>query len=115
MNFWRRQVIEFALDHDTQLHINEQLAWIEREPANARPYHNLAQLYRISGKQDQALGLLLESVRLDAGYAEAHAALSEIYAVRNDYAAAWRHARAAEQSGDPRAVDLLVRYGVTEP
>ena len=38
-------------------HIDEQLAWIAREPANARPYCNLAQLYRMNGRQEEALGL----------------------------------------------------------
>jgi tetratricopeptide (TPR) repeat protein len=110
MSFWRKEVIDFALDHETQLHIDEQLAWIAREPANARPYANLAQLYRMNGKQDEALGLLLESVRLDEKFAEAHASLAEIYAIRGDSGAAWKHAKAAEENGEPRVVELLKRY-----
>ena len=46
--------------------------------------------------------------------AEAHAALTESYAVREDYGAAWRHARLAEQHGEARGVELLRRYGVAE-
>jgi hypothetical protein len=65
-------------------------------------------------KQDEALGLLLESVRLDDTFAAAHTALAEIYAVRQDYTAAWRHARAAEQHGDALAIGLLTRHGVPE-
>ena len=113
-NFWREQVIEFALDQETRRQIEEQIAWIEREPANARPYYHLAQFFRMQWKQDEALGLLLESVRLDAGFADAHVALAEIYAVRGDYGAAWRHARAAEKAGNAGAVELLERHGVTE-
>src|SRR4051812_25488816 len=115
MSFWRREVIDFALDHETQLHIDEQLAWIAREPANAQPYANLAQLYRMNGKQDEALGLLLESVRLDAKFAEAHASLGEIYAIRGDYGAAWKHAKLAEENGEPRVIELLKRYGTERP
>ena len=114
MSFWRKEIIDFALDHETQRHIDEQRAWIAREPHNPLPYHNLAQLYRTQGKQDEALGLLLEAVRLDNQSAEAHLALAEMYAVRDDMRAAWQHARAAEQSGDRRAVELLERYGVAE-
>jgi len=110
MSFWRKEVIDFALDHETRRHMDEQLAWIAREPGNAHPYCNLAQLYRMNGKQDEALGLLLESVRLDQTFAEAHASLSEIYAIRGDYSAAWKHAKAAEANGEPRAVQLLERY-----
>lgn len=114
MSFWRREVIRFALDHETRLHREEQRAWIEREPRNGRPYYNLAQLYRMEGRQEEALGLLLEAVRLEGGLSEAHVSLAEMYAMREDYRAAWRHARAAERGGVSSAVDLLKRYGLAE-
>jgi tetratricopeptide (TPR) repeat protein len=114
VSFWRKEVVEFALDRETRAHIEEQRAWIDREPSNPQPYCNLSQLYRMEGKQDEALGLLLEAVRLDAGHAGAHLALAEIYAVRGDYPAAWRHARRADHSGSPRAVELLTRYALPE-
>ncbi len=114
MSFWRKEVIDFALSHETRLHLEEQLSWIEREPENARPYYNLAQLYRIENKREEALGLLLEAVRLQPGFPDAHAALAEIYIVIADYAAAWRHARTADAGGMSSAVELLKRYGVPE-
>jgi hypothetical protein len=118
MSFWRKEVVQFALDQETRKQIDEQLEWIAREPANPRPYYHLAQLYRIEGKQDEALGLLLESVRLHSGDAAegapAHLALAEIYAIRGDYPAAWRHARSAERGGERRAVEMLERHGIKE-
>jgi hypothetical protein len=71
----------------------------------------LAQFYRMEGRQEEALALLLEAVRLEERFGEAHVSLAEIYAIREDYASAWRHARAAEQAGDTRGVELLSRYG----
>jgi Tfp pilus assembly protein PilF len=115
MTFWRKEVVDFALDHETRKQMDEQLAWIAREPGNARPYYHLAQFYRMNGKPDEARGLLLEAVRLDDGFADAHASLAEQYAVRGEHRAAWHHARRAEESGDRRVVDLLQRYGVPEP
>ena len=115
MSFWRKEVIDPALDSETAAHIREQKEWIAREPQNARPWYNLAQLYRMEQKQDEALALLLEAVRLDESCADAHVALAEIYAIREDYAAAWRHARNAEAFGNPRGVELLRRHGVVEP
>ncbi|HTQ53652.1 MAG TPA: tetratricopeptide repeat protein [Bryobacteraceae bacterium] len=115
MSFWRKEVIDFALDRETAAHAREQKEWIAREPSNPRPWYNLAQLYRMNQRQDEALALLLEAVRLDDTCADAHVALTEIYAVRADYAAAWRHARRAEVSGDRRGVDLLGRYDVRAP
>jgi thioredoxin-like negative regulator of GroEL len=115
VSFWRKEVIDFALDQETLSHIEEQRAAIAADPSDPRPYHNLAQLYRIQKRQDEALGLLLEAVRRDPGYADAHLALAEIYAVRADHPAAWRHARAAERAGNARAVDMLTRHGVIPP
>ena len=114
MGFWRKELVDSALGRETRLHSEEQVRWIEREPANPRPYHNLAQLYRMQGRQDEGLALLLEAVRLDPSYADAHQALAEIYVVREDYRAAWRHARAAEREGNRRAVELLERHNIAE-
>ena len=112
MSFWRKQVIDFALDRETRTHIEEQRAWITREPANPKPYYHLAQLYRVAFKPEEALGLLLEAVRLDPGFAAAHAALAEMYVLRDDYPAAWRHAHLAQSNGLPRAVEMLTRHHV---
>jgi cytochrome c-type biogenesis protein CcmH/NrfG len=112
VSFWRKEVIDFALDRETQAHIDEQRAWIVREPGNAKPYYHLAQLYRVAFKQDEALGLLLEAVRLDPNFAAAHASLAEIYVLRDDLDAAWRHARLAEANGEPRVVEMLTRHAV---
>lgn len=115
MSFFRREVVDFALDQETLKLAQEQRDWIAREPANPRPYYQLALVYRMQYNQDFALGLLLEAVRLDAGFAQAHVALTEIYAVRVDYAAAWRHARAASQYGSQEGVALLRRHQIAEP
>ena len=115
MSFWRKQVIDPALRDETERQMAGQRAWIEREPTNPQPYYHLAQFYRMDGRQDEALGLLLEAVRLDAAFAAAHVSLAEIYAIRADYPAAWRHARLAEQNGNAAGVDLLQRHGVPPP
>jgi tetratricopeptide (TPR) repeat protein len=115
MSFWRKEVIDFALDRETAAHVHEQKDWIAREPSNPQPWYNLAQLYRMEQKPDEALALLLEAVHLNDAYADAHAALAEIYAVRQDYAAAWRHAQRAETLGNLRAADLLRRHGIPQP
>jgi len=113
MSVWN-ELVNHALDHETLQHEQEQLAWIAREPGNPQPYYNLAQLRRMQWKEDDGLALLLEAVRLSPEFAEGHAALTEIYAVRGDYSAAWRHARAAERNGAPDGVELLRRHGVAE-
>jgi len=114
VSFWRKEVIQPALHAETRKHMEEQLAWIAREPGNARPYLYLAEFYRMEGREDEALGLMLHAVQLDSEFAAAHASLAELYAVRGDCPAAWRHARLAERAGEPRAVALLKRHNVAE-
>ena len=111
MSFFRKEVIDFALDHETRRAIEEQQAAIAADPSNPRPYYQLALLFRMQWKQDEALGLLLEAVRLDPALAPAHVALAEIYAVRNDMPASQRHADLAAALGDSRAREMLRRYG----
>jgi thioredoxin-like negative regulator of GroEL len=110
MTFWRKEVIDFALDHETRRQMDEQLAWIAREPANPKPYYHLAQFYQMNGRPEEALGLLLEAVRLDHGFGDAHASLAELYAIRGDYGAARLHALLAANHGNSRALNLLARY-----
>jgi thioredoxin-like negative regulator of GroEL len=115
MSFWQDEVINPALDAETEHHMAEQRAWIAREPGNPRPFYNLAQLYRMQWKQEEGLALLLHAVQLDSHFADAHLALCEIYAVRGDTSAAWRHGRAAEALGRTEGVALLTRHGVPDP
>jgi tetratricopeptide (TPR) repeat protein len=112
VSFWRKEVIDFALDRETQGAIEEQRAWIVREPGNARPYYHLAQLYRVAFKTEEARGLLLEAIRLDPNYGEAHASLAEMYVMLDQFEAAKEHARLAEANGVPRAVEMLRRHNV---
>lgn len=112
--FWRREVIEPALDEDTERQIASQKSWIAAEPDNPRPYWQLATLLRMQGKRDLALGLLLQAVRLDHGFGPAHATLAEIYAVVGDFRAAWRHAQDAAKAGEPQAAEMLRRHGIPE-
>ena len=112
MSFWRKEVIDFALDQDTVRLIGEQKTWIAAEPGNAKPYYHLAMLYRLQNRREDALGLLLHSVSLAPDLAPAHTALSEMYAASGELDRARHHAAQAEALGDPGAAEQLRRYGV---
>ncbi len=115
MGFFRKEVIDFALDQETRRAVEEQRAAIAADPADPVPYFRLAALYRMQWHQEEALALLLEAVRLDPRFARAHAALSEIYAARNELSLAGRHAEAAAALGDSSALERLRRYGFSPP
>ena len=111
MSFWRKEVIDFALDQDTARLIDEQKAWIAAEPGNARPYYHLGMLYRTQQRRDEAMGLLLHAVALDDRLAAAHTALAQMYAAADDMERARVHAARAEALGDAATAEQLRRYG----
>lgn len=108
--FWRKELIDFALDQDTERNIAEQKAWIAAEPANPRPYYQLGMLYRMQHRRLDALGLLLHAVSLDGEFLPAHTALAEMYASDGDVESAHRHAARAESLGAPAAAEMLRRH-----
>ena len=83
MSFWRKEVIEPALDRETRKHMDEQLAWIAREPSQRAP---VSTTWRSStawrAARMKRWALMLHAVQLDPDFAAAHAALAELYAVR---------------------------------
>ncbi|MBI4908050.1 MAG: hypothetical protein HY820_30780 [Acidobacteria bacterium] len=113
MSDWREWV-EFALDQETVKTEAEQLAVLAKDPNNAESFYALGQLRRMQYKPDEGLALLLHAVSLDPALAVAHAALTELYAVRGDNRAAWKHARLGEAHGNRRGVALLERHKVSE-
>ena len=111
MDVWD-DLIQHSLDNETVVNEQEQLEWIGREPNHPQPFYNLAQLRRMQYKRDEGLALLLHAIALDPMHAPAHVALAEIYAVKGDYPAAWKHALAAEQAGNDTAVRMLQRHAI---
>lgn len=108
--FFRKHLIDSALDHETEQHIAEQKAAIEASPGWASGYLNLGLLYQMQYKQDLALEYFLKALALDPHMADAHVAAGQVYAVRGEYGKAWEHAHVAAAAGNRRLLDLLHRY-----
>ena len=108
--FLRKQLVEFALDYETERHIAEQKAALQANPAWARGYLNLGLLYQTQSKQDLALEHFLKALSLDPRLADAHVAAGQVYAVRGEYDKAWEHAHLAAAFGNRRLLELLERY-----
>ena len=108
--FWREEVIGFALDHDTERHIAEQKAAIAANPNDAGAHLNLGLLFQIQYKQDLAVEYFLKALSLDPRLAAAHVSLGRAYAVRGEMEKAWEHAHVAAALGDRSLLDQLERY-----
>jgi tetratricopeptide (TPR) repeat protein len=110
MSFWRRDIIEPALDHEVQAGMAEQRAMLQREPNNPRAHFALGTFNHLWGSTNEAIRLYLRAIELDPNYTAPHISLGRIWAVRGVYDEAWKHAREAERLGDRSLVAQLERY-----
>ena len=106
-----RQVAGQMLGAETERHIAEQQAALEKNPEWAEGYYHLAQLYRVHHyRQDEAKRLLLLALEKKPSLADAHVALGEIYIAEGDLEAARRHAEFAAQLGNGRLREQMRRH-----
>lgn len=113
MGFWRKKVIQPALDSETESTLEEQQELLRKDPSNPHAYFALGALAHLRGETAAAIGYFKKTIELDPVYAAPHASLGRIYAIQGNYDLAWEHARAAERSGDRSLVDQLERYSNT--
>ena len=107
-----RQVAGQMLDAETERHIAEQQAALQKNPHWAEGYYHLAQLYRVHHyRQDEAKRLLLLALEKKPSLADAHLALGEIYLAEGDLERARQHAEFAAQLGQGRLREQMRRHG----
>jgi tetratricopeptide (TPR) repeat protein len=109
-SFWRKNVIQPALDHDVQSAFAEQKAILARDPNNAAAYFALGSLHHFHGQTDLAIQHFEKAIELDPQSPAARISLGRIYAVQGLYELAWKQARAAEGLGNRELVEMLERY-----
>jgi len=111
-----RQVAGQMLDAETERHIAEQQAALEKNPDWAEGYYHLAQLYRVHHyRQDEAKRLLLVALEKQPSLSDAHVALGEIYIAEGDLERARRHAEFAAQLGNDRLREQMRRHDALPP
>lgn len=110
MSFWRKEIIQPALDVDVDDAFAEQQAILERDPKNPHAYFALGTLNHFHGQPDTAIPLFIKAIELDPTYAAPHVSLGRIYAVKGFNDLAWKHAREAMRLGDRSLVEQLERF-----
>jgi tetratricopeptide (TPR) repeat protein len=108
--FWRKEVIQPALNRDVEAAVAEQQSILATDPNNAKAYFALGTLCHFKGETERAIQYFAKAVEVDPSDAAPHRSLGRIYAVRGEYEQAWKHARAAEALGARDLVEMLERY-----
>jgi tetratricopeptide (TPR) repeat protein len=108
--FWRKEVIQPALNNDVEEALAEQRAILAKDPNNAQAYFALGTLSHFQGEIEQAIQDFEKAIEIDSTYAAPHVSLGRLYAVGGEYELAWKHARAAEALGARDLVEMLERY-----
>ncbi len=112
-DFFRRDVVDFAIGKDIESAIAEQWARIDRNPREAGAYCALGAFFRMQGRVEDAIPMLQHAIELEPNYVLPHRELGQIHAVRGNYEEAWRLAREAARLGDRSLLGLLERYQKT--
>ncbi len=110
MTDFARRVMNQMLDAETERHIAEQKAALEKEPSWAEGHYHLGQLYRVQSKRDEAKRELLRALELKPSLTDAHVALGEMYAAEGEMEKAREHAEWAAKFGNGRLKEQLERY-----
>jgi Flp pilus assembly protein TadD len=110
MSFWRQQVIQPSLDSELDVAIQEQLAALERNPADPRAHFALGTLRHLQGDSSTAASLLERALTLDPEYAAPHVSLGRIRVLAGHYESAWQHAHRAAALGDRSLLEQMERY-----
>ena len=110
MSFWRKKVIEPALEAEEQAVIHEQQNLLEKHPTDPKTCYALGTMAHLRGQVDAAIRYFLTASELDPSYAAPCVSLGRIYAVQGRNDLAWKHARDAERLGDRSLLEQLERY-----
>lgn len=105
-----RNFTEFSLNYDVDSELETQTRFLRENLNSARAHYNLGVLYYFQGKAEAAIDSYKKALEIDPNLSDAHKNLGEIYAVRELYDLAWRHAKAAEKLGNTKLVEMLRRY-----
>jgi tetratricopeptide (TPR) repeat protein len=111
---WLRGLVEFALDHDVDLQIEQQRKILLAEPSSARAHFDLATLYYSQRRVAEAIAEYEAAIECDSSFRRAYRRLGEIYINRGDYERASQYGLKAAELGDRTLLEMFERYPAVE-
>jgi tetratricopeptide (TPR) repeat protein len=107
---WVRELVEFALDQDVSLEIDQQRAILKSHPNLALAHFNLGVLYYSQRRVGESINEFLTAIECDTGFGRAYRKLGEVYVNLGDYERAEWFARMASEFGDSTLLDAFRRH-----
>jgi tetratricopeptide (TPR) repeat protein len=107
---WLRKLVEFALDEEVNLEMEQQRRRLAAHPGSAQAHFNLAVLYYSQRRAGEAIAEFEAAIACEPTFASAHRKLGEVYVHLGDYQRAGRCALAAAELGDRTLLEMFARY-----
>lgn len=115
MPFWRKTVIQPALEAAENAASTEQQELLKQDPSNPKAHFALGSLAQLRGRPEEAIEHFSRAIEADPSYAAPHVSVGRIFAIQGNMSLAWKHAREAERLGDRSLVEQLERYPAAAP
>src|SRR3982750_3551549 len=96
---WLREFVEFALDEDVNLEIEQQRRILEANPRSAKAHFDLGVLYYSQGRAGEATREFEAAIECDPSSGHAYRKLGEVLVKTGDYERAGECALKAAELG----------------
>ncbi|MFP5265225.1 MAG: tetratricopeptide repeat protein [Blastocatellia bacterium] len=107
---WWRNLVEYALDRDVSIAIEEQQYILRAEPLSAKAHYDLGVLHYSQGRVAEAIAEYRAAIECDPAFACAYRRLGEVFINAGEYERAGQCAVKAAELGDNALVEMFERY-----
>ena len=107
---WLRDLVNFALDQDVNVVIEEQQSILRSDPRSAKAHFDLGVLHYSQRRVAKAIESFEAAIECDPAYACAYRKLGEALINQGEYERAGQCALKAAEYGDRALVEMFERY-----
>lgn len=107
---WWRNLVEYALDRDVGIAIEEQQHILRAEPQSAKAHYDLGVLHYSQRRVAEAIAEYQAAIECDPSFACAYRKLGEVFINVGEYERAGQCAVKAAELGDNALVEMFGRY-----
>ena len=107
---WWRNLVEYALDRDVSIEIEEQRYILRAEPRSAKAHYDLGVLHYSQRRVAEAIAEYQAAIECDPSFACAYRKLGEVFINVGEYERAGQCALKASELGDDALIEMFERY-----